>query len=199
MPEVSVKIGDQNEILIKGDTIFKGYYNKVEETLNVLKDGWYSSGDEGYVVEDEYLVMTDRIKDLIKTSGGKYVSPQKLELLLAEDKYIEQVVIIGDNRKYISALIVPSFEGLKDVASKLKISDDNYESLVSNSEINNFFQLRIDKRQEELTPYEKVVKFTLLPEAFNIDKRTLTNTLKIRRNVIAEQYNDLINKMYLPA
>lgn len=199
MPEVSVKIGNQNEILIKGDTIFKGYYNKEEETLKVLKDGWYSSGDEGNVVEDEYLVMTDRIKDLIKTSGGKYVSPQKLELLLAQDKYIEQVVIIGDNRKYISALIVPSFEVLKYVASKLKIGEDNNEILVSNSEINKFFQLRIDKCQEELTPYEKVVKFTLLPEAFNIDKRTLTNTLKIRRNVIAEQYSDLIDKMYLPA
>lgn len=184
---------------IKGDTIFKGYYNKEEETLKVLKDGWYSSGDEGNVVEDEYLVMTDRIKDLIKTSGGKYVSPQKLELLLAQDKYIEQVVIIGDNRKYISALIVPSFEVLKYVASKLKIGEDNNEILVSNSEINKFFQLRIDKCQEELTPYEKVVKFTLLPEAFNIDKRTLTNTLKIRRNVIAEQYSDLIDKMYLPA
>ncbi|MDA3953895.1 MAG: long-chain fatty acid--CoA ligase [Bacteroidales bacterium] len=199
MPEVSLKIGAQNEILVKGNTIFKGYFNKPEETSKVLKDGWYFTGDEGYVVEDEFLVMTDRIKDLIKTSGGKYVSPQKLELLYTQDKYIEQLVIIGDNRKYISALIVPSFVNLKKQAQKFGLDPENNELLVSNIEINNFIQQRIDMYQEEFTPYEKVIKFTLLPEAFNIDKRTLTNTLKIRRNIIAEQYSDLIEKMYLSA
>jgi long-chain acyl-CoA synthetase len=197
MPEVSVKIGDQKEIMVKGNTIFKGYYNKPDETSKVLKDGWYLTGDEGYVVEDEYLVMTDRIKDLIKTSGGKYVSPQKLELLLTQDKYIEQVVILGDNRKYISALIVPSFVNLKEQALKFALDSENNEVLASNDEIKNFIQQRIDKCQEEITPYERVVKFTLLPEAFNIDKRTLTNTLKIRRNIIAEQYGEFIEKMYL--
>ena len=199
MPEVSVKISEQKEIMVKGKTIFKGYFNKPEETTKVLKDGWYMTGDEGYIVDDEYLVMTDRIKDLIKTSGGKYVSPQKLELLLGQDKYIEQLVIIGDNRKYITALIVPSFENLKEQAIKFGLDPDNNDLIASNNEINNFIQQRIDLCQAELTPHRKVVKFTLLPETFSIDNKALTNTLKIRRKVIARQYHDLIEKMYLSA
>ncbi len=197
MPEVSVKIGEQSEILVKGKTIFKGYFNKPEETTKVLKDGWYMTGDEGYIVDNEYLVMTDRIKDLIKTSGGKYVSPQKLELLLGQDKYIEQLVIIGDNRKYITALIVPSFENLKEQAIKLGLDPDNNDLIASNNEINNFIQQRIDLCQAELTPHRKVVKFTLLPETFSIDNKALTNTLKIRRKIIAQQYSEIIEKMYL--
>ena len=141
--------------------------------------------------------MTDRIKDLIKTSGGKYVSPQKLELLLGQDKYIEQLVIIGDNRKYITALIVPSFENLKEQAIKLGLDPDNNDLIASNNEINNFIQQRIDLCQAELTPHEKVVKFALLPETFSIDNKALTNTLKIRRKIIAQQYSEIIEKMYL--
>ena len=197
MPEVFIKIGDNNEIMVKGNTVFKGYYNKPEETAKVLKDKWYMTGDEGSVIDDEYLVMTDRLKDLMKTSGGKYISPQKLELLLGQDKYIEQVVILGDRKKYVTALIVPSFANLKQEAIKLGIDNGNNESIASHNEINNFIQQRIDKCQANLAPYEKVIKFTLLSEAFNIDKRTLTNTLKIRRNIIAKQYSEVIDKMYL--
>ncbi len=196
MPEVSVRIGENQEIFVKGKTIFKGYYNKPEETAKVLIDGWYKTGDEGYIVDDEYLVMTDRIKDLIKTSGGKYVSPQKLELLIGQDKYIEQIVVLGDNKKYITALIVPSFANLKEYSKKLGLDPDNNEMIISNKGIIDFIQQRIDICQAELTTYEKVVKFTLLPETFNIDNQTLTNTLKIRRKIIAQQYNELIEKMY---
>ncbi|MBU8893211.1 MAG: long-chain fatty acid--CoA ligase [Bacteroidales bacterium] len=197
MPEVSVKIADQNEILVKGKTIFKGYFNKPEETTKVMKDGWYMTGDEGRIVDSEYLCMTDRIKDLIKTSGGKYVSPQKLELLLGQDKYIEQVVILGDNRKYVTALIVPSFAYLKEQAIKLDLDSDNNDLIISNDEINYFIQQRIDLCQAELAPHEKIIKFTLLPGTFNIDNRTLTNTLKIRRKIIAEQFSEIIEKMYI--
>lgn len=199
MPEVSIKIGEQKEILIKGKTIFKGYYNKPVETELVLKDGWYFSGDEGYVIDNDYLVMTDRIKDLIKTSCGKYISPQRLELLLGQDKNIEQVVVLGDNRKYVVALIVPSFENFKEQTSKLGLDYDNKELIVSNIEINNFMQQRIDHCQAELAPYEKIIRFSLLTESFSIDNRTLTNSLKIRRRVVEQQYSELIENMYLSA
>ncbi|MBI9055439.1 MAG: long-chain fatty acid--CoA ligase [Bacteroidales bacterium] len=196
MPEVSINISDQNEILIKGKTVFKGYYNKPEETAKVLKDGWYYSGDEGYVVDNEYLVMTDRIKDLIKTSGGKYISPQKLELLIGQDQYVDQIVIIGDKRKYVTALIVPSSEDLKKLALFLDLDDKNKELLVENPKIKEFFQNRIEKLQNELSPYEKIIKFKLLANAFNIDNNTLTNTLKIRRKEIIKIYTKDIEKMY---
>ncbi len=197
MPEVFIEIGEQNEILIKGKTVFKGYYNKPEETALVLKDGWYFSGDEGYVVDEEYLVMTDRIKDLIKTSGGKYISPQKLELLLGQDNFIEQLVVLGDNRKYIVALIVPSFESLKELATKLGIDSENKELIISNVEVKQFIQQRIDLCQSELAPYEKIIKFSLLTEPFSIENKTLTNSLKIRRKVVEHKYNDLVEELYL--
>ncbi|HAN18005.1 MAG: hypothetical protein A2X13_10155 [Bacteroidetes bacterium GWC2_33_15] len=197
MPETNVKIGENNEILVKGNTVFKGYYNKPEETNKVLKNGWYYTGDEGYIAEGDYLVMTDRIKDLIKTSGGKYVSPQKIELLLSQNKYIEQVVVLGDNKKYITALIVPSHHNLVVYAKEMDLNIDDNQQFIENALILDFFQKQIDECQKDLTPYEKVIKFALLPETFSIDNKLLTNTLKIRRKAIAEKYSDLIEKMYL--
>ncbi len=199
MPEVFIEIGDQNEILIKGKTIFKGYFNKPNETESVLKDGWYYSGDEGFVVDNEYLAMTERIKDLIKTSGGKYISPQKIELLLGQDKFIEQLVVIGDNRKYIIALIVPSFANLKELAIKLGIDPENKELIISNDEVKQFIQERIDLCQMELAPYEKIIKFSLLTEPFSIENKTMTNSLKVRRKVVEHKYNTLVEEMYLSA
>lgn len=199
MPEVSIQIGENQEIMVKGETVFKGYFNKPEETDLVLKDGWYYTGDEGYIVDGDFLVMTDRIKDLMKTSGGKYISPQKIELLLGSDKYIEQIVVLGDNKKYVSALIVPSFENLKEQACKLGIDLNNRELIVSNQKINNFLQQRIDMCQTELAPYEKIVRFLLLTESFNIQNQTLTNSLKIRRRIVEQQYIKQIEDLYLSA
>ncbi len=197
MPETQVKIGDNNEILVKANTVFKEYYNKPDETAKVLKDGWYHTGDEGYIVDDEYLAMTDRIKDLIKTSGGKYVSPQKLELLIGNNKYIEQIVVIGDNRKFITALIVPSFQNLKEMIDKQNLDFDNKKEIIKNQVIYNFIRSEIDKEQEVLTSYEKVVAFILLEEAFNIESKTMTNTLKIKRKFVEKQFMDQINELYL--
>lgn len=199
MPDVEVNITKENEILVKGETVFKGYYNKPEETAKVLKDGWYHTGDEGEVIDNEYVLMKDRIKDLIKTSGGKYVSPQKLELLIGQDEYIDQIVIIGDRRKFISALIVPAFDKMDKLANVLKIENKEIHSLVNNPLVNDFIQKRLDVLQEELTPYERVIRFTLLPETFSIGNNMLTNTLKIRRKEITKIYSELIEKMYLPA
>ena len=196
MPDVSVKISDEGEIMIKGDTVFKGYYNKPEETAKSLQDGWYKSGDEGFITNEGYLVMTDRIKDLMKTSGGKYVSPQKIELMLSEDPFIEQIIVIGDSRKFISALVVPEFESLKIAAKNLGIINHDAKTLVMNEKIIDFFKQRIDKLQEELSPHERIVKFTLLSEPFSIENDALTSTLKMKRKLISEQYKEIINKMY---
>jgi long-chain acyl-CoA synthetase len=196
MPEVMVKISNDGEILIKGETVFTGYYNKSEETAKTLVDGWYKSGDEGYIAPNGDLVMTDRIKDLIKTSVGKYVSPQKVELVLGQDPFIEQVIAIGDNRKYITALIVPAFNLLKLEADKIGIKYNDPKELIAHNDILKFFAERLEAAQEEFTSYEKVVKFKLLPEPFSIQNGMLTNTLKVRRNALIEQFSTEIEAMY---
>lgn len=197
MPGVEVKISDQGEILVKGPTVFKGYYNKPAETSLVLEDGWFHTGDRGKFNEAGNLVMEDRIKDIFKTSGGKYVSPQKVELLLCNDTFIEQAVVMGDNQKYITALIVPSFAALRSqVITGSQVKKDVIE-LITDAFVIEFFRNRLEIIQEELTSYEKVVKFTLLPEPFSIENDTLTSTLKMRRKVIYTKYKDLIDAMYL--
>jgi len=196
MPGIEVKISEEGEILIKGGTVFKGYYKKSEETGKTLIDGWYHSGDQGYITSNGDLVMTDRIKDLMKTSSGKYVSPQKIELAFGQDPFIEQIIAIGDNRKFITALIVLSFETLKSKGRLGLQTMDNSELVVS-KEIIEFYNGRVNKIQEEFAPYERVVRFKLLPESFSIQNGMLTNTLKVRRNMLIEQFKDDIDKMYL--
>lgn len=196
MPGLAVKFSNEGEIMVKGPTIFRGYYKKPEETAKVLKDGWYMTGDKGHYTKDGNLVMSDRIKDLFKTSVGKYVSPQKLELLLGQEKMIEQIIVVGDNRKYVSALIVPSFGHLEATAEKLGLDPADHKNLISHEAIINLFQDKIDEIQSDVTPYEKVVKFTLISEPFSIENNAMTSTLKLRRRVIAEQYKEEIELMY---
>jgi long-chain acyl-CoA synthetase len=196
MPNVSVKITDNGEIMVKGPNVFKGYYKKPEATAEALKDGWYMTGDKGHFSPDGNLVMTDRIKDMFKTSVGKYISPQKIELLLGRDTLIEQIVAIGDNRHYITALIVPSFENLRAHLKQFKLDHLNNDHIVNHEKIRQLFHERIEKIQEELTSYEKVKKFILLPESFSIENSAMTSTLKLRRKVITEKYRDLIERMY---
>jgi len=196
MPGVEVRISPEDEILVKGGTVFQGYYKKPLDTEKVLKDGWYYTGDKGYLTEYGDLVMTDRIKDLMKTSVGKYISPQKIELLFVQDPYIEQIIPIGDGRKYVTALIVPSFEMLKREAQSLGLQNLSPSELIRNESIIRFYKERIDKIQEDFTPYEKIIKFRLLAEPFSIQNGGLTNTLKVRRNKLIEQYKDLIEQMY---
>jgi long-chain acyl-CoA synthetase len=196
MPGIEVRISDKGEILIKGGTIFKGYYKKPEETSKAIIDGWYQSGDQGYITPNNDLVMTDRIKDLMKTSVGKYVSPQKIELLFGQDPFIEQIIAIGDNHKFVTALIVPSFEMLKKEVARMGINATNNNELITNKEIIDFYRKRIDEIQEGFTPYEKVVRFKLLSEPFSIQNGMLTNTLKVRRNKLIELYKVEIEQMY---
>ena len=194
---IQVKIGDKNEILVKGPTVMKGYYNKPEETAEAIDaDGWFHTGDCGEIAPTGELILTERLKDLFKTSNGKYIAPQVLETLLGQDKYIEQVTIIGDGRKYVSALIVPDFEELKAYADKKRIVHRSIEELVNNPDIHKMMEERINDYQKDLANYEQIKRFVLLPKPFTMETGELTNTLKIRRAVISKRYRPLIDAMY---
>lgn len=196
MPDVEVKIGDENEILLRGKTITKGYYKKAEATAAAIdKDGWFHTGDAGYLKGDQ-LYLTERIKDLFKTSNGKYVSPQALETKLAIDRYIDQIAIVADQRKFVSALIVPVYGFVKDYAKEKGIEYKNMEELLQHPKILGLFRARIDTLQQQFAHYEQVKRFTLLPEPFSMERGELTNTLKLKRPIVAKNYKEVIDKMY---
>ena len=196
MPEVEVKIGENSEILLRGKTITKGYYKKPKITAESFEDGWFKTGDAGHITESGKLVITERIKDLFKTSNGKYIAPQHIENKLVVDKYIEQIAVIGDDRKYVSALIVPAFDALKVYAEQAKIKYNDIEDLLKNEEIIKFYEGRITRLQDDLASFEQVKKFTLLPKAFTAESNELTLTLKLRRKVVYQNYAELIEEMY---
>ena len=196
LPGVEIKIGENNEILVKAETVTKGYYNKEAITKEAFTpDGWFHTGDAGYI-EDGRLYLTDRIKDLFKTSNGKYIAPQAIETKLVVDKYIDQISIIADQRKYVSALIVPEYSQVKAYAESKGIKYSDMKDLLAKQEIQELFRMRIDTLQQEFAHYEQIKKFTLLPEPFSMERGELTNTLKIKRPVLMKNYADLIEKMY---
>lgn len=194
---VEVKIADDGEILVKGPTVMQGYYRKPEATAEAFTaDGWFRTGDAGRIDPSGAIVLTERIKDLFKTSGGKYIAPQALESRLGEDKYIEQVAVIGDQRKYVTAIIIPAYEALKEYARAKKISYHSLDDLVKNTEIRAMIADRIERLQKGFAGFERIKKFTLLPKAFTMEAGELTNTLKIKRPVIAARYAREIEAMY---
>lgn len=198
MPEVEVKIGAENEILVKGPTVMRGYLNKPQATSEAFTpDGWFRTGDAGHFDAAGALVLTDRIKDLFKTSNGKYIAPQVLESRLVQDRYIDQVVVIGDRRKYVTAIIIPAFDALKEYARQKHIQYKNLEELVKNVDIRHMIGARIERLQQGLPGFERIKKFTLLPEAFTMERGELTNTLKIKRPVINARYAHEIDQMYV--
>lgn len=197
LPGIEVKIGAENEILVKGPTVMRGYFNKPEETAAVFTDdGWFRTGDAGHFDANGALVLTDRLKDLFKTSNGKYIAPQAIESRLGEDKYIDQVAVIGESRKYVTAIIVPAIEAVKEYAMRKKIQYQSLEELLKNSQILDMIGRRIETLQEGLASFEKIKKFTLLPREFSMENGELTNTLKIRRPVINRRYANEIEAMY---
>lgn len=195
--ELEVKFGENDEILLRGDSITKGYYRKQEVTdLAIDSDGWFHTGDAGYMKNGE-LFLTDRIKDLFKTSNGKYIAPQMIETKLVVDRYIDQIVVIADQRKFVSALIVPDIPSLTEWADSHKIAYVDVRDLCKNPDIVRFYMYRIDTLQQEFASYEQVKRITLLPEPFSLEKGELTNTLKIKRPVIAANYATEIEAMYV--
>lgn len=196
MPGVEVKIGDDNEILVRGATVTPGYYRKPEETAKVLEpDGWFHTGDAGYLKDGE-LYMTERIKDLFKTSNGKYIAPQMIEGKLTIDRYIEQAVVIADKRKFVSALIVPAYKLLEEYAREQGLEFSSREELCQLEPVRQMLWQRIETLQQDLAHYEQVKRFTILPKPFSLETGETTNTLKIKRRVVYEHYADVIDAMY---
>lgn len=193
---VQVKIDPgNNEILVKGNTVMSGYYNKPEETKKAFtEDGFFRTGDAGRL-EGNTLFFTERIKDLYKTSNGKYIAPQAIEMVMSGDNYIEQIAVIGDQRKFVSALIVPAYPLLEKYAGEKGISFESREELVKNKDIIRFIEARVEEHQKNLASYEKIKRFTLLPEPFMMGCE-LTDTLKLRRPVVLQKYATEIEAMY---
>jgi long-chain acyl-CoA synthetase len=197
LPGVEIRIGENDEIQAKGNGVMKGYYQKPEETEKVFtQDGWFKTGDAGKFDENGNLFITDRIKDLMKTSNGKYIAPQQIENILTNNNYISQIVLVAEGRQFVSALIVPNFEFLEDYAKKNNFSFSNREELVQKKEIIDLYKDKIKELQHELSDYEKVKKFTLMPSEFEISSGEITPTLKVKRAVVLKKYAEIIEKMY---
>ena len=193
---IQIKIGEDNEILLKGPTITKGYYHRDTTNAKVFdEEGFFRTGDAGYMKDGE-LFLTERIKDLFKTSNGKYIAPQQVESLLLVDKFIDQVAVIADQRKFVSALIVPEFRLVEDWAREHHIAFGSREDLCANEQVKKMLQERINTLQQQLAYYEQIKRITLLPHHFSMESGELTNTLKIRRPIINKNYQAEIDKMY---
>jgi len=197
-PLVDIRIDPYNgEIQAKGPNIVKEYYKKPEHTKEAFtEDGWFRTGDIGRFDEDGYLYITDRLKDLIITSGGKNIAPQLIENLMAEDHFIEYIAVVGDGRKYVSALIVPTYVNLEDWAKKEEITFASRTELIKNPKVLTFYEKIINERQKSLGQVEHIKKFTLLENEFSQETGEITPTMKVKRKVVQEKYKDLIEAMY---
>ena len=193
---IQIKIGEDNEVLLKGPTITKGYYHRDTTNANAFdEEGFFHTGDAGYMKDGE-LYLTERIKDLFKTSNGKYIAPQQVESLLLVDKFIDQVAVIADQRKFVSALVVPEFRLVEDWAREHHIPFSGREELCANEKVQKMLMERVKILQQHLAYYEQIKRITLLPHHFSMEAGELTNTLKIRRPVINKNYKAEIYKMY---
>ena len=193
---ISIRISDEGEVLLKGPTITRGYYNRDDLTREAFtEDGYFRTGDSGYLEGGE-LFLKERIKDLYKTSNGKYIAPQMIESKILVDKYVDQIAIIADQRKFVSALIIPVYPLLEEYAREHGIAFESREDLCRNQQIYDMMKERIDTLQQQLAHYEQIKCFTLLPHAFSMERGELTNTLKIKRRVLNENYRREIDKMY---
>jgi long-chain acyl-CoA synthetase len=195
-PGVEVKIASDGEILARGPNIMQGYYKNKKETDEVLRDGWLHTGDIGVFDAEGYLVITDRKKRLFKTSTGKYIAPTPIENLFLSSKYIDQFVLIGDRRMFLSALIVPDFEAIKEYADSHKIKYDNIEELMKTKEVYDLIEKDMSQFQKKLANFERVRKFKLLPKPFSIETGEITPSMKVKRKFVEDEYSHLIEEMY---
>ena len=197
MPGAEVKIGNNSEILVRGPMVMRGYYKMPKETAEAFdQHGFLKTGDAGHIDDRGNVFITDRIKELMKTSGGKYIAPQLVEGTIGKDHFFEQVAIIADTRKFVSALIVPCFDSLETYAKELNIKYHDRIELIKHHQIVEMLERRVNGLQKELAKFEQVKKFKLLPKAFSMDAGELTPTQKLRRKVIDEKYQDEIEEMY---
>lgn len=195
-PGVEIKIAKDGEILAHGPNIMQGYFKKKKETEEVLKDGWLHTGDIGVFDAEGFLIITDRKKHLFKTSGGKYIAPTPIENMFLASKYIDQFVLIGDRRMFLTALVVPDFEALKEYADAHRIPYKDEQDLIEMKQIYDMLEEEFAKFQKRLANYERVRRFTLLEKPFAIESGEMTPSLKLKRKVIEERYRNLIEDMY---
>jgi long-chain acyl-CoA synthetase len=196
VPGVQVRIAEDGEILVQGPNVMKGYYRKPLETAEVIVDGWFHTGDIGFLDGEGFLTITDRKKDLIVTAGGKNVAPQPIENTLKRIPAVANAVVVGAKRKFISAIIVPEKDKLIDLARQNGLAFNSYAELLAAPEINKMILETIDKSTPDLAPYEKIKKIILLDRDFEVDREELTPTLKVKRNKVEEKYKDMIDALY---
>ncbi|QKJ48848.1 long-chain fatty acid--CoA ligase [Proteus vulgaris] len=197
LPGVEVRIGAENEIQVRGSIVMKGYFNKPEDTADAFtEDGWLRTGDAGALDSDGMLFITERLKDLMKTSNGKYIAPQMIEGTLGQDRFIEHIAVIADTRKFVSALIVPCFDALEEHARALNLKYQDRMELLRHTKIKELFDERLREMQKNFASFHQVKRFTLLAEGFSMESGELTPTLKLRRKIIFERYRNEIELMY---
>ncbi len=197
LPGIEVRIGAENEIQVRGSIVMKGYFNKPEDTAAAFtEDGWLRTGDAGALDSDGMLFITERLKDLMKTSNGKYIAPQMIEGTLGQDRFIEHIAVIADTRKFVSALIVPCFDALEEHARALNLKYQDRIELLRHTKIKELFDERLHEMQKNFASFHQVKRFTLLAEGFSMESGELTPTLKLRRKIIFERYRNEIELMY---
>jgi len=193
---VEVRIAPDGEILVRGPNVMQGYYKRPEATAEALADGWLHTGDIGELSSDGYLTITDRKKDLIVTSGGKKIAPQPLENLLKQDPFVSEAVLVGEQRKFPAALLVPDFPKLEAWAERMHLRAESREHLVNLPEVQRLYQEVLDKLNHTLAQFERVKRFAVLPKEFTMERGELTPTMKVRRQVVEERWRAVIEKLY---
>lgn len=196
IPGVELRIADNGEIQAKGPNIMMGYYKRPDLTAETVEDGWIHTGDKGEIIDGKYLKITGRVKELFKTSGGKYVSPQNVENILKESKYIEQIMVLGENQKFVSALIIPSFENLRPWCKEQGIDTASDEGIVKNDAVLKLIREEIEERNPRINKVEQVKKFKLLADDWTPESGIMTPTMKVKRRVVFEKYAGLIEDIY---
>ena len=199
LANVEVRIADDGEVLVRGPSIFKGYWNRPEETQAAFVDGWFKTGDIGHLDSDGFLSITDRKKDLIKTSGGKFIAPQPIENSLKLNPLIGTAVVIGDRRKFPAVLIAPHFPVLEDWARANQIEFASRELLVTHAKVQALYEGIVEETNQNLARFEKLKRVLIVSEEFSAAAGTMTHTFKVRRRGIEERYRTLIDEMYAKA
>src|SRR5690606_11614378 len=193
---IEVKLAEDGEILVKGPCVMKGYYKHPELTAEVIKDGWLHTGDIGTLIENRFFKITDRKKELFKTSGGKYVAPQPIENKMKESKFIEQIIVVGSERKFVGALIVPAFNMVREWMKENNLPEMSNEEIVKNDKVHELFRSVLDHHNKSINKVEQIKKFVLLPKEWSVDGGEMTPKLSLRRKVILEKYAAEIESIY---
>ncbi len=196
LDNVQVKIAEDGEILCKGPNVMMGYYKRPDLTAQEIKDGWFYTGDIGKMVDNKFLKITDRKKELFKTSGGKYVAPLPIENKLKESMYIEQVMLVGSEKKFVGALIVPSFPNIREWCRKNNIPDSSDAELIHNPKVNELFKDLVENFNKFFNHVEQIKKFELLQHEWGVDSGELTPKLSLKRKVVMEKYHDAVQRIY---